>query len=141
MCGFTFISLLLPKPYVFLRVKKYRICCAGIFKDMEHALQKKGRVLNDVRSASFHPVDPVLACGLFQGGVVFLCGASHATLFVNWETESKRHSYDRTVLSVQWNVSSKKKAAKKCYGLDLTLLKLNKKLTNYFFSLSVRFQG
>ncbi len=60
-----------------------------------------------MRSASFHPNDPVLACGLFQGGVVFLRGASHATLFVNWEMEPKRYSYDRTVLSVQWNVSKK----------------------------------
>jgi transducin (beta)-like 1 len=65
-----------------------------------------GRELHDVRSASFHPIDPVLACGLFKGGLVFLRGSSHTTSLENWEIERQHVLYDRTVLFIKWNVSS-----------------------------------
>ena len=64
-----------------------------------------GRGQHDVRSASFHPIDPVLACGLFHGGLVFLRGSSHTTSFENWEIEPKNCPYDKAILSIQWNVS------------------------------------
>jgi transducin (beta)-like 1 len=72
-----------------------------LFKKAELALISE----MDVRSASFHPVDPVLACGLFKGGLVFLRGSNHTTPFKDWEIEPKHHPYERTILSVQWNVS------------------------------------
>jgi transducin (beta)-like 1 len=58
-----------------------------------------------VRSASFHPINPVLACGLVQGGLVFLRGTDHTTPFKDWEIEPKHYRYGRIILFVQWNVS------------------------------------
>jgi hypothetical protein len=58
-----------------------------------------------VRSASFHPIDPVLACGLFKEGLFFLRGSSHTTSLENWEIERKHILRNGTVLSIQWNVS------------------------------------
>jgi hypothetical protein len=73
----------------------------GLFKEVEFSLTSE----MDVRSASFHPIDPVLACGLVQGGLVFLRGTDHTTPFKDWEIEPKHYRYERTILSVQWNVS------------------------------------
>jgi len=73
----------------------------GLFKDVEFSIKSK----LDVRSAGFHPIDPVLACGLVRGELVFLRGFNHSTPFENWEIEPKHYRYERTILSVQWNVS------------------------------------
>jgi transducin (beta)-like 1 len=62
------------------------------------------RGLHDVRSASFHPIEPVLACGMAEGGLFFIRGSSHTTSLENWEMERQNVLYDRTVLSIQWNV-------------------------------------
>jgi hypothetical protein len=73
----------------------------GLFKEVEFSLTSE----MDVRSASFHPIDPILACGLVQGGVVFLRGSNHTTPFEDWEIDPKHYKYRKTILSVQWNVS------------------------------------
>ncbi|XP_046460954.1 F-box-like/WD repeat-containing protein TBL1X [Daphnia pulex] len=79
----------------------------GFFKPVEFSITSK----LDVRSSSFHPIDPVLACGLVQGGLVFLRGTNHSTPFENWEIEPVYSRYERTILSVQWNVNGTKVAA------------------------------
>jgi transducin (beta)-like 1 len=90
---------------VFYSYNTKNIFHTGIFKDTGHSFKKKLRGLHDVRSASFHPIDPVLACGLFKEGLVFICGSSHTTSLENWEIERKHILRNRTVLSIQWNVS------------------------------------
>jgi hypothetical protein len=78
----------------------------GLFKDVKFSITNK----LDVRSAGFHPVEPVLACGLVSGELVFIRGTDHSTPFENWEMEPKKYRYGRIILSVQWNVSLRLKS-------------------------------
>ncbi|XP_046633768.1 F-box-like/WD repeat-containing protein TBL1XR1-A [Daphnia pulicaria] len=79
----------------------------GLFKDVKFSITNK----LDVRSAGFHPVEPVLACGLVSGELVFIRGTDHSTPFENWEMEPKKYRYGRIILSVQWNADGSKVAA------------------------------
>ena len=59
-----------------------------------------------VRSSSFHPIDPVQACGLYSGEVVILRGPNHsARLSPNWTIE-RQFPYESSALSLEWNVSN-----------------------------------
>jgi transducin (beta)-like 1 len=92
------------------------VCRAGFFKDLGQPFKEMRRGLIDVRSASFHPNDPVLACGLFHGGVIFLRGSSHTTSFENWDIEPTHYPHERAILFIQWNVSSSLKTKSDAFG-------------------------
>ncbi|XP_046460960.1 vegetative incompatibility protein HET-E-1-like [Daphnia pulex] len=79
----------------------------GLFINVEMSLTRR----LDVRSASFHPIEPVLACGLVRGGLVLLRGSNHTTTFENWKIETKQYQCENTILSVQWNADGTKVAA------------------------------
>jgi hypothetical protein len=73
---------------------------AGFFKEVKLSLTKK----EDVRSSSFHPIDPVLAFGLFTGEVMILRGLNHSAPLSTWTMEHLIWC-GSSVLSLEWNVS------------------------------------
>ncbi len=87
----------------------------GLFKEVELSLTKK----EDVRSSSFHPIDPVLAFGLFTGEVMILRGLNHSAPLSTWTMEHLIWC-GSSALSLEWNVS--------CIHLHFLLLTLNDKI-------------
>ena len=57
-----------------------------------------------VRCASFHPIEPVLACGLEDGRTVLLKGSHHSVSFPNWKIE-REFAGKHEIALLQWNVS------------------------------------
>jgi hypothetical protein len=78
-----------------------------LFKEVEHS-QLEERGWRNLRCASFHPSDPVLACGLMDGDdgrVVLLKGLNHSVPFSNWEIERQLECEKESMYSLGWNVS------------------------------------
>jgi len=79
-----------------------------LFKEVEHSkLEEKG--CRNLRCASFHPTDPVLAFGLMNGDdgrVVLLKGLNHSVPFSNWEIERQLECEKESMYSLGWNVSA-----------------------------------
>ena len=90
--------------YVSIRTKCFEnidmLRPAGLFKEVELSLTKK----EDVRSSSFHPIDPVLAFGLFTGEVMILRGLNHSAPLSTWTMEHLIWC-GSSALSLEWNVS------------------------------------
>jgi transducin (beta)-like 1 len=74
----------------------------GLFKNVEISLTSE----MDVRSASFHPIDPVLACALFSGGILLVKSSwKHSTSLSTWKLQCQfRCEY--SALSLNFNVSN-----------------------------------
>ncbi len=75
--------------------------CPDSFKEVEVLL--KSRL--DVRSSNFHPIEPVLACGLLSGEIVLLKGSNHSTSISTWKIE-RQCRCESSALSLKWNVSN-----------------------------------
>ena len=71
-------------------------------KVLQYSLEEFG--ICDVRCASFHPTEPILACGLTDGRIVLLKGSDHSTPFSQWVFD-----YILPVgvhkVTIAWNVS------------------------------------
>jgi hypothetical protein len=76
------------------------------FREVEHSkLEERG--WRNIRCASFHPADPVLACGLMNGDdgrVVLLKGLNHSNPFSTWEIERQLECEGDSMYSLGWNV-------------------------------------
>ena len=72
--------------------------------ESQFSLEEMG--LRDVRCASFHPIDSVLACSLADGRVLLLGGSGSSTLFPNWRLLKELVSENDTAMNVSlgWNV-------------------------------------
>ena len=71
-------------------------------KVLQYSLEEFG--ICGVRCASFHPTEPILACGLTDGRIVLLKGSDHSTPFSQWVFD-----YILPVgvhkVTIAWNVS------------------------------------
>ena len=71
-------------------------------KVLQYSLEEFG--ICGVRCASFHPTEPILACGLTDGRIVLLKGSDHSTPFSQWVFD-----YILPVgvhkVTITWNVS------------------------------------
>ncbi|EFX85294.1 hypothetical protein DAPPUDRAFT_314015 [Daphnia pulex] len=84
-----------------------------LFKEVEHS-QLEERGWRNLRCASFHPSDPVLACGLMDGDdgrVVLLKGLNHSVPFSNWEIELQLECEKESMYSLGWNLDGTQLAA------------------------------
>nr|CAH0107588.1 unnamed protein product [Daphnia galeata] len=95
---------------VFVKDKDY-------FTEVEHSkLEERG--WRNIRCASFHPADPVLACGLMNGDdgrVVLLKGLNHSNPFSTWEIERQLECEGDSMYSLGWNLDGTQLAAS-CWG-------------------------
>ncbi len=82
----------------------YSFECIASLVESRHSLDEMG--IRDVRCASFHPIDSVLACSLADGRVVLLKGSDRSTLFSNWRDTRELVSVNETnvKISLGWNV-------------------------------------
>jgi hypothetical protein len=73
----------------------------------EYSLKKMG--IYDARCGSFHPTDPILACGLFNGQVVLLKKNVDSTK--DWDFQDIEPSeWGISKVSMKWNVSSEEQS-------------------------------
>ena len=56
------------------------------------------------RCASFHPTEPVLACGLLDGRVILLKEPNQSSLFCNWIKSEIPKVDGGYKVSIAWNV-------------------------------------
>jgi hypothetical protein len=67
----------------------------------EHSLKKMG--IYDARCGSFHPTDPIFACGLFNGQVLLLKNVDSTK---DWEVQGiEPPKWGISKVSMKWNVS------------------------------------
>lgn len=71
------------------------------FEEIDLSLETFG--ISGIRCAKFHPIDPVLACGLLDTRVVILRGANHSVLFADWKIERELQPKS-LALELEWNV-------------------------------------
>ncbi len=57
------------------------------------------------RCASFHPIDPILACGLYDGRVLFLRESEQSRSMSDWKSdENDALRIGGFIVSIEWNV-------------------------------------
>ena len=76
---------------------------AASFIEVKNVLENFNKY--EISCASFHPIDPVLACGLQDARVILLHAANHFVSFSEWKIKGNLRGGGEK-LSLAWNVGS-----------------------------------